>query len=158
MTPVTALDLDFADGVYHFDLKLPQLGELQEKRKCGVFALYGRVMRGRGIYEGIPVGVAWEGEAYAEDLWETIRLALIGGASGVVDGKEIAVSPASAKTLVERYCHTAPLTESWAVAAAILLARVEGFDPEGQKKSPPVARRRAARTGSTSGKPSQTAL
>lgn len=125
----TAVELDFADGTYLFDLKLPQLGELQEKRKVGVFALYGRVMKGRGFIEDVPVALPEGGEAFAEDLFETIRLGLIGGGKGEVDGKEVSVSAITARRLVEAYCHAAPLKESWALAAAILMARVEGYDP-----------------------------
>lgn len=132
----TALDLHFADGEYLFELKLPHLAELQEKRGVGIFALYGRVLRGRYLFEGIAIAQTTDGEAYAEDLFEVIRLGLIGGGRGLVDGQEIAVTPLTAKTLVERYCHPAPLKESWAVAAAVLAARIEGYDPP--KKGKPA--------------------
>lgn len=138
---LTALELDFADGVYCFDLKLPQLAELQEKRKAGVFAVYARVMRGRFVHDGIPLAVAEEAEAFAEDLFEVIRLGLIGGGKGMVDGREVSVNAMTARRLVETYCHNAPLRESWNIAAAILLARVEGYDPpkaEPPKEAAPV--------------------
>lgn len=136
VTPTTALELEFADGVYLFDLKLPQLAELQEKRGVGVFALYGRVVKGRYILGGETIGAPAEGEAFAEDIFETIRLALIGGGKGEVDGQEVTVSAARARSLVERYCHDAPLREPWALAAAILGARVEGYTPP--KKAEPA--------------------
>lgn len=132
----TALELEFADGEYVFDLKLPQLAELQEKRGCGIFKLYGRVVQGRYIFEGQTIASTVEGEAYAEDLFEVIRLALIGGNAGVVSGEEIRVSANLARKLVERYCYDAPLKESWAIAAAVLGARIEGYDPP--KKAKPV--------------------
>lgn len=135
MTPQTALELKFADGDYLFDLRLPQLAELQEKRGCGVFKLYGRVLKGRYIFEGDPIAIANDGEAYAEDLWETIRLGLIGGGRGVVDEKDVTVSAIQASRLVERYCHSAPLSESWAVAAAILGARIVGYTPPGETEA-----------------------
>lgn len=128
----TALELDFADGTYLFDLKLPQLAELQEKRGCGVFKVYARVLAGRYVIEDISVADTMQAEAFAEDLFETIRLGLIGGGRGEVDGKEVAVSAIGARRLVERYCHAAPLRESWAVAAAILGARIEGYSPPGE--------------------------
>lgn len=130
MTIHTALEMLFGDGDYLFDLKLPQLRELQEKRGAGVFAIYGRVLKGRAIIGGIPIASTTEGEAFAEDLFETIRLGLIGGGRGLVDGKEIEVSALTAKRLVETYCHAAPLRESWAIAAAILGARIEGYQPD----------------------------
>lgn len=135
MTAITSLDLHFGDGEYIFDLKLPQIVELQERRKCGIFKLYGRVLKGRYLFEGNAVALSQEGEAYAEDLFETIRLGLIGGGRGIVNGSEVEVSALAAKTLVERYCHCAPLRESWAVAAAILAAKIEGFEP---KKAEPA--------------------
>lgn len=131
----TALELPFADGVYLFDLKLPQMAELQEKRGP-IFEVYGRVLQGRYIISGRSVSSTIEGKAFAEDLFETVRLGLIGGGRGVVGEQEIEVSALSAKTLVERYCHPAPLKETWAVAAAVLGARIEGFEPP--KKAPPA--------------------
>lgn len=154
MTPATALELHFGDGEYLFDLKLPQLAELQEKRGCGVFKLYGRVLRGRYLFEGETLGVPVEGEAYAEDMFEVIRLGLIGGGRGLVNGAEIAVSALTAKTLVERYCHAAPLRESWATAAAILGARIEGYTPP--KKAKPPVEAATPKRRSTSRKPRPT--
>jgi hypothetical protein len=138
VVPATSLELAFADGEYSFALHLPQLAELQEKRKTGVFALYGRVMAGRFLAEsGEAVGHPQLGEAFAEDIYETIRLALIGGGKGLVDGQEIPVSALTAKRLIETYAHPAPLMESWGLAAAILGAKIVGYVP--QKKSPPRA-------------------
>lgn len=138
MTPTTALELEFADGTYLFDLKLPQLAELQEKCASGVLAIYGRLLRGRYVLGDATIGAPAEGEARVEDMFETIRLALIGGGRGLVDGKEVTVSALTAKTLVERYCHAAPLRESWTLAAAILGARFEGYEPP-KKAEPPEA-------------------
>lgn len=134
MTPQTALELKFADGDYLFDLKLPQLAELQRVRDCGIFKLYGRVLKGRFLLGDNPVALAEEGEAYAEDMFEVIRFGLIGGGSGLVNGQEVPVSAPRARQLVEAYCHPAPLIESWSVAAAILAARIHGFSPEADKK------------------------
>lgn len=156
MTPLTALELEFADGAYQFDLKLPQIAELQEKRGCGIFKLYGRVLEGRYIFEGQIIANTVRGEAYAEDLFETIRLGLIGGGKALVDGKEIDVSPLMAKRLVENYCHAAPLRESWAIAAAILGARIEGYaDPKAEPAKEPAAEAKPKKA-STSRKRSKT--
>jgi hypothetical protein len=137
---VTALDLHFADGEYLFDLKLPQLAELQEKRGP-IFAVYGRVLKGRHLIGEVAIADTTAGEAFAEDLFDTIRLGLIGGGGGVVDGQKIEVDAITAKKLVERYCHAAPLKQSWAVAAAILAAKIEGYEP---KKKEPVSEAVAA--------------
>jgi hypothetical protein len=155
VTPTTALELAFADGEYLFDLKLPQMAELQEKRGIGVMAIYARVLRGRYLFDGETIGVTNEAEGFAEDFFDTIRLGLIGGGRGVVDGKEVVVTAITARTLVERYCHTAPLRDSWAIAAAILGARIEGYDPP-KKAAPAKAPARRTRKLTSRGS-SQTA-
>ncbi len=150
MPLVTALDLHFADGEYLFDLKLPQLAELQEKRGA-IFAVYGRVTKGRFyVDESTIIGDTTAAEAFAEDLFETIRLGLIGGGSGMVDGQKVEVDAFTAKKLVERYCHSAPLKQSWAVAAAILAAKIEGYEPKKKEPSPPVKPRRKRSTSKRS--------
>lgn len=155
---VTALELEFADGSYLFDLKLPQLAELQEKRDCGIFKLYGRVLKGRYLFDGVAIADTMAGEAHAEDLFETIRLGLIGGGKGLVDGKEVDVTALTAKSLVERYCHAAPLKESWAVAAAILAAKIEGYTPKKDEPAEePAPETKQPRKKSTSKRSSATA-
>lgn len=134
----TSLELYFADGEYSFDLKLPQMAELQEKRGP-IFEVYGRVLKGRMLYGGVPVADTMAGGAYAEDLFETIRLGLIGGGRGMVNGKEIEVTALTAKALVERYCHPAPIKESWSIAAAVLAARIEGYEPKKDEPAPEPA-------------------
>lgn len=134
----TALELLFADGEYLFDLKLPQMAELQEKRGP-IFAVYGRVLKGRFLVGDVTYADTTAGESNAEDLFETIRLGLIGGGRGLVDGKEVVVTPLTAKTLVERYCHTRPLKESWSIAAAVLSARIEGYEPKKEEPAPAPA-------------------
>lgn len=152
----TALELHFADGEYLFDLKLPQLAELQEKRGP-VFSLYGRVLKGRYLYDGVPIADTMLGESFAEDLFETIRLGLIGGGRGIVAGQEVEVSALTAKQLVERYCHPAPLKESWAVAAAVLAARIEGYTPKKEEPATEPAPEKRGRRKSTSKRSSATA-
>lgn len=132
----TAVDLHFADGEYSFDLKLPQLLELQEKCGAGVFAIHARVRRGRYLVEGVGMADMNDADAYAQDLFETIRLGLIGGNGGTVDGEPIEMTPALAKKLVNRYCHERPLMESWEIAAAVLGARIHGYEPP--KKAGPA--------------------
>lgn len=159
MTPTTALTLHYGDGEYLFDLKLPQLAELQEKRVAGVFKIYGRVLQGRYLLDGESLAMPAEGEAFAEDLFETIRLGLIGGGQGMVDGQAVAVSALTAKLLVERYSHPAPLREAWATAAAVLGARVEGYTPPKKKaqavKPTTKTRKSTSRKSSPTAAPSE---
>ena len=148
----TAISLEFADGEYTFDLKLPQLAELQEKCGAGVFAIYGRVLRGRAMVGDITYADTAAAEAYDYDLFETIRLGLIGGGSGIVNGETVKVDAGRALKLVQRYCQEAPLRVSWDLAAVILAARIEGYDPP--KKAGPADQPASHQTASTSETPS----
>lgn len=132
MTPVNPLELDFADGIYLFNLKLPQIAELQEKQGP-IGKVYARVRSGRWVREDTDaaIGLPTQAEFDVFDLLETIRLALIGGGAGRVNEKDVKVTPLLAKSLVERYCHTASLRDVWDLAAAILAARFEGYTPPG---------------------------
>ncbi|WP_066282845.1 GTA-gp10 family protein [Blastomonas sp. CCH1-A6] len=143
----TALSLEFADGTYAFDLKLPQIIELQEK--CGttgpdgarqrknILAIYSSVMAGRALIgDGVHIGVPDQAEAAVQEVYETIRLALIGGGEGIVDGETVRVSPLDAKRLVETYVHPMPLVAAWDIAAAILYARIVGYQAKKKAVTP----------------------
>lgn len=130
------VDLNFADGSYTFALPLPRIDELQ--RKCreasgepsGIGRIYARVMKGQvELANGKLVLVPGSAEFYACDIIETIRQGLIGGAKGEVDGQEVKVSPSRANQLVENYVLTRPMIENWSLAASILIAVIQGFDP-----------------------------
>lgn len=122
----TSIDLQFADGAYTFALGLAQVRELQAKTGAGIGVVYARVLQGRG---GEDLADAHPGLAafYADDLRETVRQGLIGGAKGRVDGADVLVSSLRATELVERYLDPMPLLEQWKLAAAILYAKVEGY-------------------------------
>lgn len=137
MTPATAIELEYADGDYSFDLKLPQIAELQEKRGASLFAIYARTLKGRYVLpDGSEVGAPHEGEADPLDLFEVIRLGLIGGGKGRVNDAPVVVDDIMARKLVERYSHNAPLRRAWDLAASIMAARIEGYDPP--KKAEPA--------------------
>lgn len=139
----TQLELEFADGTYVFALRLPQILELQRVCGAGIFEIYSRVMRGRMILAGETLGVPHEATAHARDVFDTVRLALIGGGGGTVDGERIEVDDLTARRLVEAYVHPpAPLKRGWDLAAAVLFALVEGYQPaqkKSQKEGGPVA-------------------
>jgi hypothetical protein len=131
------IDIAFADGEHHFALKLPQLVELEEKcgyldatgnkRKRGIVAIYADTRSGLAVNEGGEiVAVPAAGHASASDCREVIRLGLIGGG----------LDPVDARKLVERYVDTQPVVKAWVLAAAILRAAVEGYEPP--KKAPPA--------------------
>lgn len=130
---VTSLELKFGDGDYVFALPIPQLRELQRLCGAGIFAIYGRVLKGRFVIGEQVVADTADAQAFLDDILETIRLGLIGGAGGLVAGEEVKVSALRARQLVETYCYpAAPLRESWSVAAAILAACIEGYEPPGE--------------------------
>ncbi len=145
--PVTHIDLAFADGSYRFALGLEQINEIQTKAgNVGIGAIYARTVQGR-MADDVTVGHPAYGAYHIGDLIETVRQGLIGGGMGMVDGQEVKVGPMRANELVERYLMPMPLVEQWNLAAAILYAKIEGY--EDKKKAPPkrAARKKAAPTG-----------
>lgn len=132
----THIDLAFADGAYRFALGLAQIHELQTKCKAGIGAIYARVLQGR-VSEDISIGHPAYAAYHVDDLVETVRQGLIGGGVGWVDEQEIKVGPLRANDLIERYLLALPLMEQWNLAASILHAKVDGYEPE--KKSPEQA-------------------
>jgi hypothetical protein len=160
----TAIDLAFADGVYTFDLGLAQINEIQAKCGAGIGAVYARVCKGRYLAAGLAIGNPMEAEYRIEDLIAVLKQGLIGGAKGIVDGQDVAVTAHRANELIENYVLASgkPLKDAWTLAAAVLMARIEGYDPpkdapkprsdESKKKAG-----RSGRAGSTIREPSPTA-
>lgn len=146
MSLPTDIWIDFGDGSYKFALLLPQQIEIERvagfidaqgnQRRKGIIELYSDVIAGVGVESGQIVVNPYLGRASAFDCREIIRLALIGGNAGEVNGSPISVSPVKAKALVEAYIDTAPLVDRWTLACAILRAAVEGYDPP--KKAAPA--------------------
>lgn len=143
----THIDLEFADGTYRCALGLEQLHELQTKCKIGIGGLYARVLQGR-VPEDISVGHPGYAAFHIDDIRETVRQGLIGGGQGLVDGQEVKVGPLRANELVERYLTPMPLVGQWNLAAAILFASVEGYEP---RDAPPVPDKKKARRKKTTG-------
>lgn len=139
------IDLDFADGRYLFALRLPQLEELEERcgytdakgnrHRRGVIAIYGDLIAGLDIQDGEIVAIPQIGQASGIDARHVIRLGLIGGGKGLVEGKEARVDALVARSLCERYVDNAPIVKRWTMAAAILKAAIEGYEP---KKAEPA--------------------
>lgn len=128
------IDLAFADGTYTFALPLPRIDELQRKTGVGIGALFARVLKGCGRVGDDIVHAPAMAEFYALDLVETIRQGLIGGNKGLVDGKDITVSPALAQRLLDNYVLCQPLSDAWSIAASILGATIVGYDAPGTVK------------------------
>lgn len=133
--PTNSIDLEFADGTYTFALKLPGIHELQEKCGIGIGGLFARVLQGRFVTnEGLEYGSHSDAAYKMADLTETIRQGLIGGGQGEADGQPVKVTSLVANRLVENYVVNAPLAQSWALAATILSALIEGYDPPKKKE------------------------
>lgn len=135
----TAVDLDFADGCYHFWLPLPQVVELERKTGGTSILVIEERLRGSigadGSADNAQYVFIGGGSAMLADVRETIRLALIGGGSGMVDGKEIEVGPNTALSLVDNYVYPArPLAESIVLAWRILHAAIHGIELSSKKK------------------------
>ena len=135
----TDIELAFADGQYRFALGLAQIQEIQTK--CGpIGAVYARVLAGRMAEDrtvGHPAYAAYD----VGDLVEVVRQGLIGGGEGFVDGQAVQVTALRANELVQRYGPGAPgvpLSQLWQLAASVLFALIEGYEPAKQevKKKP----------------------
>lgn len=118
--------LEAFDGWYRFHLDLPRTEELERLTGKGVFAIYGALIRGRYEAAGETINFAAEATATLAECHETIRLALVGGGMGVVDGAVVKVDAPRAKQLVNAYVVPTPNVWAWNVAAAILDTRIEG--------------------------------
>ncbi len=135
--------LEFGDGRYLFKLKLKQIAELQEKANAGIGEIYARV----------ELGNYW-----IEDLYEVVRLGLVGGGKGEVNEQELAVSPELALKLFKRYGEDRPLDELWTLAQHILRVCVHGYAlPDSNKgKAEASSTTTQEPDGSTSPRPTQT--
>jgi hypothetical protein len=101
MSKSGSIQLDWADGKHVFRLGLAQLEELEDIRGAGTGAICKRCS---------------QGDWFAGDVREIIRLGLIGGG----------MSPAKAKKMVGRYVDQQPWGENSLLANAILWAAVTG--------------------------------
>lgn len=153
----TWADIAFADGEYRFALGLQQISELEKKCDAGLGRIYARTLAARFGLKPDEV-VPTEAEYRFSELVEVIRQGLIGGGQGQVDGSEVKVSSIRANELVNAYLLTPatrnPVRETWALAAAILSALIEGYSPP---KDEPAAAPVAQTTGSTTRRRSRTA-
>lgn len=124
----THIDLAFADGEYRFALGLEQINELQNACGDGIGAIYARVLQGR-VASDVTVGHPGYAAYKLADLVETVRQGLIGGGQGLVNDQPVKVEAMRANQLVANYLHAMPLAKQWDLAAAILYAKVEGYEP-----------------------------
>ncbi|MAM13022.1 MAG: hypothetical protein CML23_21740 [Rhizobiaceae bacterium] len=99
------IEQPFGDGIYPFRLGYGQITELQEKCDCGPMRLLSRLQSGD-----------WK----IEDVFETVRIGLIGGG----------MEPKEALKLAGRYVKERPPLESHPLALAIVFAGLAGAPDE----------------------------
>jgi len=133
----TGIDLEFADGTYSFGLNLAGINEIETKCGAGLGEVFSRVLAGRfendGAFFGHPAHARWK----ISDIVEVIRQGLLGGSGmATVDGVEAKVTAHRINELIRLYVIERPLSDAWSLAAAILTARIEGYDPP--KKDEPA--------------------
>lgn len=131
----TAFTAEFADGEYRFWLPMPQVFEFE--RENGPLTKFEEDMRpGIGVDGDDKFVFMGGGSASSKAILEIIRLALIGGNSGEVNGEEDEVGPIRAKRLVAEYCYPArPLSEAAALAFRIASTAIFGIKLKAQKKT-----------------------
>lgn len=123
------IEMEWADGTYPFCLPLAQLEELQSHCDAGPMVIADRLQHGR-----------WK----TQDVYQTIRLGLIGGG----------MAPVDALRLCKLYITDRPWGESALPALAVINAALFGKpdEPVGKSRARGKrAARRAATESSTSG-------
>ncbi len=133
--PQLSITLPFADGQYNFALYGPQIGEIQRKCNIGIGGLLGRLLTGvyidtDGNMVADPLGGIW----HDADIVEVIRQGLIGGGTDAIRANE----------LIDTYVTSQPRKPSWLVAAAIVKALIEGYEPP--RPPQPAGKQRKTRT------------
>ena len=126
MTYPTEITLAFADGRYRFFSTLALLIEF-EKNHGSICMVEPQLRMGIGLDENGKAIFNGESAAFAPACRDLIRLALIGGNKGIVDGEEVKVGPIRAMELVDLYVFPArPLAEAAALAWQIASVMIYG--------------------------------
>ncbi|MFN3474087.1 MAG: hypothetical protein ACK4ZW_08585 [Blastomonas sp.] len=131
----TRVEIPFGDGEYSFWLPLPQVVELERLSGRPMLAIEESLRQAIGTG---PDGLSFlgGGSGHTKDVLDILRLGLIGGNCGMVDGEEQEVGPLRAKQLVEQYAYPArPLSENVVQAWRVVSAAI--FGVELKKKAEP---------------------
>lgn len=133
----TEVIAEFADGEYRFWLAMPQVVAF-ERDHGSIIDFWGKLSEGIGIDSAGLFKFIGPSGPTVPAMRDLVRLALIGGDHGIVDGSEVEMGPIKAKQLVDEYCFPVrPIEELAALAFRIVDAAVRGVKLEGgQKKSP----------------------
>lgn len=145
----TSLELECFDGTYSFRLPMSGIAVLESKCDAGLGEIYARTLAGRYGVDSQSIGIPLEARYRYGELVEVIRQGLIGGGSGMSDGAAVKVDAVKANALIAAYVSADkdnPVARAWELAAAIMFACVEGYDPP-EVEAQPVKKKRGASTG-----------
>jgi hypothetical protein len=123
----TRVEAEFADGEYVFWLPLIQVAELERTTGTPMLAIEESLRPAIGKDVDDAFHFTGGGAATVKQIREVIRLALIGGNDGMVDGEKVEMGPHAAKHLVDAYVYPArPLGEGAVLAWRILHGAIFG--------------------------------
>lgn len=119
---------DFGDGEYRFWLPLPQLFAF-ERDHGPLLEFWGKLADSIGIDSEGKFQFLGPNGASAAAMHDLVRVALIGGNHGMVNGEEVEVGPTTAKNLARDYLFPhRPLAEAAALSFRIADAYVRGVE------------------------------
>jgi len=133
-----AVELPFAGGKFRFrlgelEIVLLELGYAHPLSKAGtkappmrLGAAYARLVRGRYLQDGVEVGVPGEADFSVIEVTALIRMALLGGGGGTIDGRAISWRDHDVDTYLAEHIHPLPLLQRWDLALAALGIRMQG--------------------------------
>lgn len=123
----TDLIADFGDGEYRFWLPLPQVTSF-EREHGSLLDFHAKLGESMGIDADGKFHFLAAAGPKTDAILALVRLALIGGGSGQVNGAEVEVGPVAAKHLVADYCYPSrPLEEAAVMAFRVVDAAVRGI-------------------------------
>lgn len=132
--------LNFGNGVYLAHLKNKRIDAVESVTGASLGDIYARSMSGMyrdadGAWIVMPGEARWTNK----ELVEIVRQGFIGGGKAVIDGVEKAVNDFQINDAITSYLDERPRVELWKLAAAILHATMEGYEPgEAEGAKPPA--------------------
>ena len=122
----TDLVTNFGDGQYRFWLPLKEVAEFEGKFGS-ILSIEPRLRSAVGLDEDNKPVFIGGGSADGAACREIVRLGLIGGKAGEIDGEEAEIGPQRARELIDLYAWpNRPLGETAALAWRILAAAIYG--------------------------------
>jgi hypothetical protein len=135
--------LNFGNGVYLAHLKNKRIDAVESVTGASLGDINARSMSGvyrdtDGAWIVLPSEAKWSNK----ELVEIVRQGFIGGGKAIIDGVEKPINDFQVNDAISHYLDERPRVELWKLAAAILHATMEGYEPgeaEGAKPPAPEA-------------------